>query len=1151
MSAVKFLGASVSALNMNMGWNESPSVLNVTLVEDLDAGDAFTRPAVGSPVTFTIDETGWYFAGIIQSSQERRDTNGNPLFEITVIDPRELLDGTYIILNGYTGTINTPNTYNVYGYLLTQGIYRSSAGFKLNQIISAMNTLLIGNTGYGSQLNLLGNPYMLNLAFPNVPDYYRITDDYISIMELVRRVCEDTNHDFFFSVVPGGFPTLTLRLRDRNAIYETGAINRFIQSVQGASVKYSGFEFASSTTSKFLTGGRIAKLFFQFPPEKAMENPYDEPIWPYWGVDSNRNIIIGEGENDEHEFTIEIDHWNIPELGSRYTTDVGELRAALDSQDAWESYLLLRDNNEYRINPKGENTANFKEGVKPFHNLIRGRIHGDRLSNGVFVEGSKEFTDMGFDPETDVVYLTYKHDGKKNPHFGKATKIGFNTSLLMKYVAAFLYSQVNMRPEVPIGVNEIKGFNPKPPNVDNSAAQILHEFIEHRRQQVYSFVRGYAEEYYGKQYMIKLPFVISNRDEFLQVFTSYETTDAAYLTEEDFAIAWQHNLLPIPFSNGFLYRDPVLSSEDGRIYAYARFDGQESCDFSDIPPDAIVVSPIFNSVFIRCEVEPQLVYQDYSLLYGPRAVVRLPGRVVVETDPFATGFNVVANFLYPVWQEAGKDNKVFNPSYLVESLVKDQAGADALNMWMGRYAVEPNLLGVPLLSQDRYGPWYAIGIQGRTEYEQDDELVPWNFNSYDEMNLVANSKVTQSISNNQFSENGTIEFPGFPSVLLGDALVAGGPAVTNISINVSQNLTTTYQMNSWPYSPYRLTKHRNDFIAKLGQRQKELTKGIREKVAQSHLTKSRNLALQKTIADIKKRAAKGNHSSHGVIIGEKINDKYAVYLQPTYNTSEQIETKDNKAILTLDNLLVPYCLNGGTNLPSLETGALENGIPNAKTLNPLQEGISSTYLLNNDEIIETESANFDWDTVRGIALKGPIVVTGWSYDLAGLPVQNSGLTLSQIDQITSGVILQLQEQYGEDIPEEILEEEVDNAIAEAQSKARRTFHQDYLTNGWKTGPIDLRWDEDRNVYTMGGYSFLARVIETSGKGPSMVKCRRYKIRYNEDPETGDSVNLSSTDFTFYAANFRENEVVNGTFYLVHNIDGVYTLDTQHTFLDFE
>src|SRR5690606_30148668 len=128
-------------------------------------------------------------------------------------------------------------------------------------------------------------------------------------------------------------------------------------------------------------GGRIAKLFFQFPPEKAMENPYDEPIWPYWGVDSNRNIIIGEGEDDEHEFTIEIDHWNIPELGSRYTTDVGELRAALDSQDAWESYLLLRDNNEYRINPKGENTANFKEGVKPFRNLIRGRIHGDRLSN--------------------------------------------------------------------------------------------------------------------------------------------------------------------------------------------------------------------------------------------------------------------------------------------------------------------------------------------------------------------------------------------------------------------------------------------------------------------------------------------------------------------------------------------------------------------------------------------------------------------------------------------------------------------------------------------------------------------------------------------------------------------------------------------------
>lgn len=58
------------------------------------------------------------FGGILQSYTQNRGPGGNPLYSVQVIDPREILSNTILILNNYAGTVyNNKNILNIYGFL--------------------------------------------------------------------------------------------------------------------------------------------------------------------------------------------------------------------------------------------------------------------------------------------------------------------------------------------------------------------------------------------------------------------------------------------------------------------------------------------------------------------------------------------------------------------------------------------------------------------------------------------------------------------------------------------------------------------------------------------------------------------------------------------------------------------------------------------------------------------------------------------------------------------------------------------------------------------------------------------------------------------------------------------------------------------------
>lgn len=93
----------------------------ITPFETRESGENIEYKALDYRSIINCSSRGMYhftFGGILQSYTQSRTTSGNPLYSIQVVDPREILSNTAIILNNYSGSVfNNKNFINVYGFL--------------------------------------------------------------------------------------------------------------------------------------------------------------------------------------------------------------------------------------------------------------------------------------------------------------------------------------------------------------------------------------------------------------------------------------------------------------------------------------------------------------------------------------------------------------------------------------------------------------------------------------------------------------------------------------------------------------------------------------------------------------------------------------------------------------------------------------------------------------------------------------------------------------------------------------------------------------------------------------------------------------------------------------------------------------------------
>lgn len=1111
----KFLGLSTVGFNCSLGWGGETSNLNVTLVKDTN--DTFTSPLAGTPVQFSFPGSGldesWRFGGIIQKHTYSQGQNGR-LYNVTVTDPREVLQGVCLVLNSFNGDVSgVPNLVNCYAYQESFGFGNSlsnDTGMPWKKVRDSVTA--ITNTGktniYGGPITLYNWGYYINLSgLPDIPNDYRIGGDNITLLDFIDEVCQAGACDYFFTLQPGDF--ITLNTIPRSNIPTLGLISTWINSLSGVVSSETGLEFRNEVAGKFVVGGNRQDMYFQTYNSGEPDDYSDDTIWPYWGYiqpgfDNAGDLILGQRFNNEHTFTVDARHLNLNFPGvvvDTYTMCVGELRASLDSQNTWESYLWFRDNENLDV-PIG--------------------ISGHTPTSQLYKE--------------------------------RATKLKIIGNLNSDISDFLLQNKTFVS-------NQQAGFSKQQIEESSLSWQTKHEEDIKR---LYDMVHSYASEYYGQKFMVRIPNVQSRVDvDTGFVSFSMEPVSHGYLDESIWPSAIYYNYLPHDIN-------PLLN-EDGLIQAYARYDNAAYRDFSEISPSEIVFNSGGTSAFVKCDVEQGVGFIDWPTKFSPRAIVNTRGAVRTKVTGSGTSFGGVFTDLI---NEMIKTFGTLNSGDL--NFITSQFNADQLCLENKGFIVQPDMIAVPLLSNtQRYGPWKAVGANGKCEFEVDDTLVPWKYNGYPGMNIVGSGKVSQAFSNMLWAETGSVEVPGAPEVNLGSAVVAGGPYVTdiNVSIDPQAGVTTRYNLSTW--SPRfgaanKLREQRIQKVANFAQKQKRWNRTVIRKAQQQRPPMDANGFIIQQERTPRKQAK----STHTMIVGENIPKREGatsgyysnVGFQPGYLTAAQLHPDEynNKAAASLDTLFRPFSTHyhqqglvdasgfilplssgytlqaSGFRLPHYYIPASGAEFPTLTDLNPFQSGCDFGVLTRGHEYpsnLSIQEGGYDPSgNYRSMGHTFPMIGVGWGYDINGKPVPN--------------------------IFDPLL-----NPSGFAASGLGNQFYPGYLSHPeyWKAAPVDIRYDYDRGIWVAGGGSNnkivkIVNSVDVSGFSYFPTSFRSVYRGQIHTPTfiaglspSGFSVSYKTVQLTetsqfINVGNYRNNIVISGQYYDVTKINGQYYLDNQIVFL---
>lgn len=979
-----FLGCSICGFNCSFEWSTG-GTLTVSLVEDPKNFDELLEPAMGYPARFQYDD--YIFDGIINDFGIKRGSGGNRTLEVTLHNPAQILDGVQVIMGGYTGTVATLyNLYNVYGYLESSGFGNSlvnESGILWGTLVETLQTMV---DEYPIRFN--GVPYYLDLSeLPtSLPVYYRIPGNSLSISEIVSELCESCGHDFFWDLFGN---VIKLRTINRQLQAGSGRIQEFLDAnYSGQAISSDiGYQVEYNNTGRFISGGQVENIYYRASNlqdahsmaigdrDEYIANFANISILPFFGLTSDGSVVMPKSLN--YTFNNSTGFWetnNFPDLW--YVNSNSILGGGLSFP---AGYPITVTEMRYALVGQKE-WENFITSVSPLDELF-------------------------------IMHQNF------NPYKGINDMLELNAEV-SKVIKDKLAALSNA-----------KLLKIKPLDVVN--LDILDKVMSVKGQRVYEFVRNIATEYFGRKFMVTLPSLYLKRDVDTGIVnTSYEISDSGYVEE---------SLYPNAINNGYIPLDyQFITNTQGKIEAYVKFTGFQAAELnlSGLAPSDYSVYG--NNVFVKCEVEPLFVYLNANNLTGPRAVITLPSPVYSTEYDIDTG-SAVMIAIRQDWQRRGATVGI---NEFIQKLV-DQIGFDVLRDPIPPIPLIPAMAAIPVRSNvETYGPWYYTGSNGKIEYEQNNDLVPWNFGGYTQMNLIGTSLVTDAISSRFVSEAGSIEVPGAPLARTGAVLITGGPYITGISVTADANngVTTSYRFNSWNVKPGKLQRYNTERFRQIVDLRRQQKRNLRELFKPKTAILTTQIRLNQPNFN---RRLKGN-TPHDVIMGE--NRSYdgivdsSISIMPFYNAMNATQDNDSyisKGGFTLDGLFRPFSTEvTATEMGHFETPAAQATSPTVDNLNPLQAGHDIGMTMR-DITRPNDLRNDGSAGGRGIALRGPIILTGWGYDTNSKPVPNSN-----------------------------------------PSSPTSSFSTGYLTSSdtWKTGPVDLRWDNDRKVWVTGTTLLIKKFI---------------------------------------------------------------------------
>lgn len=949
---------------------------------------------------------------------------------------------------------------------------------------------------------------------PVTPDYYRINGDSSSLLEVITKVCQESGFDFYVELLPmqnfvaassGIAKLIKIRVISRLNQPVGGQISAFVENaiysnrLESSSI---GKELRNDITSAFIFGGPKETIYqaFQNEDPEGFGNPLPSGqsamIVPYYGLDSFGNMIVprydsfteqwgADFESDVLEGQLSL----ISFSGNYIPIGSDEMAAALTSYEEWESYIY----------DKNTTTSYYIVAQNPGESAETARVRWDKIrkritylsSIDVFQRKKKGIVGYDFilanadldeikrvgNETLSLIYENYQKDKNTiynfvhtiaSQYYAKAWAIRVpNTSAYLDNESQTVYyseqptnggwTEVPYVLDLPNPSNYLQFFSDEKNKIEPFMSfQSLPNLGLFSDQDSLSYsgitylrCNVQPEYVFADKYNLTLPRVVITVNECIT-----EKLDG--ILEN---IGGIENLLRTSNLNDVQKQDlrnhvGTTVSEQVAFYRYLG---------AQLMPDAVAI-PIRSNV----------------LTYGPWSIVGPPGGIHVEQNDGLVPWEYGS---YSIMNEAAN------------SIV----GAGLTNMQVSEVG-SVTIAGYPDLP---LGAEINVGSNLNGQH-----LAESRTSSYQSWN--------GSFGQIPFSYQSLSHTYGFQWQGL------FGPNISSINISVDDNgIKTTYNMQTYTPKFGRFSELNAYRLRQVGQNRLDIIRRVNNLIAQRQLTASAGdfkAGLKGDIGEVVKRGLIeekrwATKTPHQILVGELYEPEGSGFYSgitgtlprtiiATYSAHDLAATYPEykrKSYMSMDGLIRPISLAGEGGLPRYSTGTTSSGTgtvvsaliyrmdtsgnvvgagtaPTVTTtlydLNPFfnptgyqfsELALRHTGTQGHDFEILGRGTGFPEDGIlmptkasgsevdyrddyRPFALRGPLVIQGWGYDLEGKPIPNQVDTTGNMYR---GIF--------------------------SNSGLSDNFYPDFGINPrtWPVGPVDLRWDRKRKVWSSNSTEQLA------------------------------------------------------------------------------
>lgn len=1049
----KLFGAYVENVTASIGWNGQGGSCQFTLVEDPDNDVILTLPEPGTAVYFKYYE--FYYGGIFQRWSYKEEISGKKYNVIIESPGGKILNGVNVILNSFEGTAfnegagynkfnpsanpnltnQVNNVWNPYGHKenfsyggIFGGANTNSAGFPAVDLLELLELISRGESEFGGPIIFGESEYELDLSDikSEVPEFFRLSGQSATLNSIIGECCEVIQYDFFVEVNEKSGtlsedniikePVLKVIGMPKIEQPEKDKVAQIVQEFKEEGNLVSsdiGKELNDEVTQRVVIGGPASRY-------------YVAPIqdtFPIWGKLGPKKYILGTSR-----------FGFVPNTPSGYLPD--------------SKVLISLDDLEPIEGAGSSSLAN--------SNYVWGRDYLATVAELRMASANQESWEA-FKVFESIAEDTYNDLNASPWCFG----LDINKAQLFDFA-------IGGRGSLSLASTSLE-----------TANKAFKEDIRDYVSRLYNKVRDVANNFYGRFFMVPLPKepggILNNikfiEEDLLEV-PSWEYVDSAWVSNKPVSDIGFYNQDARLKSLSIYQIDPDYDySEMGGEYAAWKSNGIANQFFAD----GIATTKTGaddGTVFFLSMGEG-----ENKVTFDTPYVVMDTGVQIKDVDEFTTdqfGITYLAKYFFGI--------DIPPERYLTP-------GKPNTQIIVPPNIVYPRDLGIPQQSQ-RYswGPWYNIASpKGKSEVVFDTNLAPETFGSASAMDQAGFDAARAGNSSLTAHETGRVEVAEFPAFKISDRFYSQGPYITNMSINISVGgVTTAYEFNTWTPNFGKLTKYNADRVSRIYKAQVAALQRFR---ADNPKRPFKPFKFPEKKEDKKAERLKTNRSATDFqfmrwfnkipqfkhVEGAAINGADAFGLlnaEPDEQvnqfgcSNDQIFTPAGTKIAKLDTD-DGFFMEAPSNIEQEEIeedGLFASGVaPSAMELCPYfstavydtsEEHVTNVDFINAVNVASGDMTNLAFEEnipedqdicnieeVRSIGFRGPMMLSGWGYDVANNPVPNNGQIKEFNKELTSD----------------------------------RTL--------WKTGPIDLRWDKERKTWK-GGLETLTGVVLTDVKAPS-------------------------------------------------------------------